>query len=321
MIQRVLARVTDGVLCAAMNAIQLRSSHRPATLAEFECYIARCETMTPETFFAAAPPPDSAPDAEGVIRWESAIRTEFPENDRVAMKLLAGPGGPGAPTVIMLHALMSSSSAGYERIGRELNRRGWNVLFVHLPYHYSRTPRGHLNGELAIGPNLQRTGEGLRQAVTDVRQALAWCRARGCREFALWAASYGAWIGALTSFLEPEFRFMNLMVPIANANHTMWKSAASITLRRRLASSGITPELVARHNHLTSPLHGVPRTAPDRIYLVGGRHDRLASGQDIARMSDAWGGARLLWVNQGHFGYRAEKESFAALDRAGMLDA
>ena len=93
----------------------------------------------------------------------------------------------------MLHALMSASHVGYRRWAADFNARGWNACFIHLPYHYSRTPRGYFNGELAITADLVRTAEGLRQGVSELRQLMAWLRGLGCEEFGLWASSYGGW--------------------------------------------------------------------------------------------------------------------------------
>jgi len=86
---------------------------------------------------------------------------------------------PGAPTVLMLHALASTSDKGYRVWAGRFNAAGWNACFVHLPYHYSRVPPGCQNGELAITPDLVRTGQGLRQGVTEMRQLMAWLRGRG----------------------------------------------------------------------------------------------------------------------------------------------
>ena len=58
---------------------------------------------------------------------------------------------------------------GYQRIAHRFNENGWNAIFPHLPFHYSRVPRGHFNGALALTANLPRNGETLRQAVKEMR--------------------------------------------------------------------------------------------------------------------------------------------------------
>jgi hypothetical protein len=104
---------------------------------------------------------------------------------------------------------------------------GWNVCFVHLPYHYSRVPRGYWNGELAITSDLIRNAEALRQGVSELRQLMQALREHGCREFAVLATSYGAWIGALLATTESDFRFVALMAPIVNLDHAIWAISAA----------------------------------------------------------------------------------------------
>src|SRR6476620_5638265 len=65
----------------------------------------------------------------------------------------------------------------------------------HLPYHYSRFPRGHWNGELAITADLIRNAEGLRQAVIELRQLMATLRERGREEIGVLGTKKGGWIG------------------------------------------------------------------------------------------------------------------------------
>ena len=140
--------------------------------------------------------------------------------------------GPTAPTLLILHALLSATHIGYRRLAGHFNALGWNACFVHLPYHYSRVPRGYWNGELAITPDLIRNAEGLRQGVIEVRQLISALRGRGSRDFGILGTSYGAWIGALLACVESELRFVALMAPIVNVEHASWESPASIFMRR-----------------------------------------------------------------------------------------
>src|SRR5437763_16274992 len=148
---------------------------------------------------------------------------------------------------------MSTSRTGHHRCARQFNELGWNACFVHLPYHYSRAPRGYWNGELAITADLIRNAEGLRQVVIEVRQLIAALRDRGCHEFGVLGTSYGGWIGALLAMVEQDFRFVALMAPIVNVEHAIWKGPGTRVMRRELRRAKIEPSLVARHFHLSSP--------------------------------------------------------------------
>ena len=219
----------------------------------------------------------------------------------------------------MFHALMSASHIGYRRYAARFNTLGWNACFVHLPYHYSRVPRGYWNGELAITADLIRNAEGLRQGVIEARQLMATLRERGCEEFGVLGTSYGGWIGALLAMVERDFRFVALMAPIVNVEHAIWGSPAARFMRRELHRTNIEPSLVARHFHLSSPLHTQPLCDPACVLFVTGEFDSIAPPGEIEAIQQKWRGSELLRVQQGHFGHRMMPETIARLKQRGDL--
>ena len=169
-----------------------------------------------------------------------------PRNDRPRVRVQWGARGTSGPTVLLLHALMSANDFGYLKVSRWFNERGWNTVFPHLPFHYSRTPRGYFNGELAITANLIRNGETIRQGVIELRQLMAMLREGGCKEFGILGTSFGGWNGALLSFLETDFRFVALIQPIVNIEHAIWQIPGSFftkvpALKRSSARRKRTP--------------------------------------------------------------------------------
>jgi hypothetical protein len=158
-----------------------------------ERYVGKCEKITAQDFYAT--PSDGEIAAEiadaGVssITWRSPVDTEFSQNNTARAEFFPCAAGWSAPTVLMLHALMSATAIGYRRWATRFNQLGWNACFVHLPYHYSRVPRGYWNGELAITPDLIRNAEGLRQGVVELRQFMVALRRHGCREFGIFGTS------------------------------------------------------------------------------------------------------------------------------------
>ena len=333
-LRRASAKTVDSLLCASINWLHRRHPLNGHSRAEMERYLRACEQLSPQEYYvipqangsndASDPKPtvnDVGDSRMATMSWRSPIETAFATNNtaRVDFFRTDARTWTGAPTVFLLHSLMSSSPTGYYRWAEKFNELGWNACFVHLPYHFSRVPTGYWNGELAITPDLVRNAEGLRQGVIELRQIMESLREHGCREFGVLATSYGGWIGALLTLVESNFRFVALMSPIVNVEQAIWQSPAARRIRRELLQANIERALVARHFHLSSPLHGRPVCDPTRILFVAGQFDSIAPPAEIEAIHQTWRGSELLRVRQGHFGYRMMPETIAHLKQRGDL--
>jgi len=307
-------------MCASMNLVQLRHRLHARSRDEMERYVTECEKLTAHDFYAV--PRNGGPANEigndATLTWHSPISTKFPANNIARADFFRCTRGWSAPTVLMLHSLMSATHIGYRRWAVHFNGLGWNACFMHLPYHYSRVPRGYWNGELAITADLIRNAEGLRQGVIEVRQLIAALRKRGCNDFGVLGTSYGGWIGALLAMVERDLRFVALMAPIVNVEHAIWENPGARFMRRELRRANIEPSLVARHFHLSSPMHNQPLCNGDRVLFVAGEFDSIARPADLETIQQKWRGSELLRVRQGHFGYRMLRETITRLKERGL---
>src|SRR6058998_2679722 len=248
-LQRLASGTIDSFICGSLNLLHTRHRLNPDKSGrEMERYVAECERLTPQEYYAAPYEPNLAKtlvNGHATMAWNSPIRTHFAANNIAHAEFFQSRGGGiCAPTVLLLHALMSTSRAGHRRCAERFNELGWNACFLHLPYHFSRVPRGYWNGELAITCDLIRNAEGLRQGVIELRQLMSVLRKRGCRDFGVLATSYGGWIGALLAMVESDFRFVALMSPIVNVEHAIWQSPAARRIRRELVGANVEPSLV-----------------------------------------------------------------------------
>ena len=92
-----------------------------------------------------------------------------------------------------------------------------------------------------------------------------------------------------------------------------------IRIRRELHRAKIETSLIARHFHLSSPLHCQPACNPARVLFVTGEFDSIAPTRQIHEIQQKWCGSELLRVRQGHFGYRMLRETVARLNERGDL--
>jgi pimeloyl-ACP methyl ester carboxylesterase len=313
----------DGIMCAMMNTLQWRLRHHAIDRSHLEEYLDQCASLDRESYYALPIQGRGGEDAfwrrEGnSLSWSSPLQGIHPENNVACAQLyetsdsMADDSGE-TPTIILLHALMSVNDYGYRRIATHFNKRGWNVLFPHLPYHYSRRLPGYPNGAFTITANLVRNAETLRQSVIELRQLIGWARRRGSQRIALLGTSYGAWVAALTLSLEMT-DFTVLLQPVANIRHITFESPASAMMAGLLKKNGIEPHSIARHFHLVEPLRLTPMTPAGRIRVIGGKHDRISPSEHLLTLCKAWGGVRYVEVPQGHFGYHAMNRALKEAD-------
>jgi 1-acyl-sn-glycerol-3-phosphate acyltransferase len=319
---RFAASGLDAFLCASINFLHTRHRLNGHSRAEMERYVEECEQLSAQQYYASSHDDNLAQALENgraTLAWRSPVETQFSANNIARADFFPSKRGRSAPTVLILHALMSASSNGYRRCAERFNELGWNACFIHLPYHYSRVPRGYWNGELAITCDLIRNAEGLRQGVMELRQLMSTLRERGSGEFGVLATSYGGWIGALLAMVERDLRFAALMAPIVNIEHAIWESPAARSIRRELRGANIEPSLVARHFHLSSPIHNLPLCDSARVLFVAGEFDSIAPLEQLETIQQKWRGSELLRVRQGHFGYSMLRETIARLKERGDL--
>ncbi len=308
-----MAAGLDAVMCALINGAQWKLRNHVCTPEELDTYLSACEPVSRDLFYQIQETPDLV-RVGSHLEWRSPVESAFEENQTARARIFLTAQGYRAPTVIFLHALMSAHDVGYCRIAAQLNRRGWNAVLMHLPYHYSRVPRGYFNGVLALTSNLLQNAETLRQAVTEVRQLMEFLRANGCPDFGMIGTSYGGWVGALVSFLEKEFRFVTLLQPIADVEHAIWESPAASMIRKTLRAARIQPGVSRRHAHLTSPLDGRPACEGKRVLVIGGSYDTIAPPSVLRRLATVWPESQFALVEQGHFGYAAMREAIRRIE-------
>ena len=323
-LRRASAKTVDSLLCASLNLLHTRHRLNGHSREEMERYVVGCEQLAPQEYYAMPRGGHFSSDLRtslarvfrnggAKVAWRSPISTPFAANNIAHAEFFLCAQGATAPTVFLLHSLMSTSPVGYRRCAQRFNELGWSACLLHLPYHFSRVPRGYWNGELAITCDLVRNAEGLRQGVIELRQLIAGLRAHGCRDFGVLATSYGGWIGALLATVESDLRVVALMGPIVNIEHAIWASPAARLIRRELYRANIERSLVSRHFHLSSPLHCQPVCDPGRVLFVTGEFDSIAPSEEIEAIHQKWRGSELLSVRQGHFGYRMMRETIARL--------
>src|SRR5262249_40152423 len=122
---RLAASGIDGFLCASINFLHTRHRLNERSRDEMERYVEGCERFTADQYYASAHDHDLAEalgNGHATITWRSPIETEFPANNIARVDVFRSERGRRAPTLFILHALMSASRVGYRRCAQGFNR-------------------------------------------------------------------------------------------------------------------------------------------------------------------------------------------------------
>lgn len=308
MIKQLKYQGMDTLLCLMMNGIQWKLRHHVTTQELIEAYLQTSSTLDRTQFFEVGPMEELL-FSQNFITWKSPSSSIHLENNYAhALFFPSTKKGDFSKTIIILHALMSTGSQGYQKIAARLNGEGWNVLFPYLPFHYSRTPHGYLSGSLAVTANIVRNGETIQQSVKEARQLVQWARNNGSEQVALLGTSYGGWVAGLLLSVEPiEAAF--LVQPVVNTAHATFRSPIAFIIGQLLKRQGITEDHLDRHAHLTSPLHAKPFSSSLSIAIIGGTYDKISPPRYLRKLSEQWNGSTYHEVPQGHFGFLAMEKA------------
>jgi hypothetical protein len=305
------ATTVDLISFGFVNLLQARHPLPPDFRARWDRFAAEWAGRPVEDFYTV-PPELPAPELpeRGRLQFPSPYPGEHEINNRATFDFFPCAQGWTAPTMLLAHGLMSVSDFGYRLWARRLNARGWNAVFVHLPYHYARRLPWHFHGELCVGGNLLRTAAGIRQSVVECRMVLQQLHRRGGRLFGGWGTSYGGWMMALLGCFEPLLQRLILVEPILNVDNAIWKNPSSVALRAALRGVGLSAEDTAGSMRLVCPGKLQPRLRGEHILMLAGRYDRVAPPEEIEELSRNWAGSHYACFPQGHVGYTLMPESF-----------
>jgi hypothetical protein len=132
--------------------------------------------------------PRRTPDVGEFLRFTSAVRTPFPENDLANARWFPAKGRRAVVVLPQWNADAESHNA----LCRIFNFLGIAVLRLSMPYHDVRKPPELERADYAVSSNIGRTIDAARQAITDIRSCLDWLESQGYTELGIMGTSLGS---------------------------------------------------------------------------------------------------------------------------------
>jgi pimeloyl-ACP methyl ester carboxylesterase len=224
----------------------------------------------------------------------------------------------GKPMAILVNGF-SSGHHLMERVAwpmREFFRQGINVSLFALPFH---GPRGHAFPPEWPQQDTAFTIEGFRQAIWDLQVAIRAMREAGASEVGVVGMSLGGYTASLLATVTSDVDFVLSYIPIASVPDVMNDNdlvPGSGDIQRTLYE-GYREQLVP-----ITPVCRMPRVEPERVSIISGEFDRLATVKHGQRLADHFG-TELVKFPGGHIvqnrraqAFRTSLEGFQA---AGVL--
>jgi hypothetical protein len=156
---------------------------------------------------------------EPFLRFTSAVRTPYPENDTANARWYESAGERGGgieekgkgkgdkPRQAMIVMPQWNADAFSHNVLCEMfNKFGISCLRMSKPYHDVRRPAGLERSDYAVSANLGRTIAACRQAVVDVRSCVDWLESQGYEQIGVLGTSLGSAYAFIAAAMDPRIR-------------------------------------------------------------------------------------------------------------------
>jgi len=175
-----------------------------------------------------------------VLTWQSAIRTSSAENN-TAVAAYFPHENKRAAVVILPH--WNAKAGTYFDLTGYFNKVGLSALRLTLPYHEDRMPPELERADHLVAPNVGRSLQSIRQAVSDTRAAVSWLKHEGYEKVGIVGTSIGSCV-AFLAFVH------DLAIDAAVFNHVsgymadvVWQGLSTYHVRQSFGDNITLDEL------------------------------------------------------------------------------
>lgn len=178
---------------------------------------------------------------------------------------------------------------------------GLNVVIPVAPLHGPRRS-GRISGSEFMTYRVVDLVNGFAQGIWDVRRILGWIRASGAGAVGLYGASMGAHVGAMLAGIDPGLACVIAGFPTVDLA-ALFIEHGTPSLRALAESHGLLgPQAQAVHR-LVTPLALPPVVPAERLFVMAGLADRMATPAQAHALWEHWGRPRIAWMNTNHVAF------------------
>jgi hypothetical protein len=212
------------------------------------------------------------------LRFTSAVRTPYPENDLVNARWYAAPKEKIAnkpKQAIIVMPQWNADAFSHNVLCSLFNRFGISALRLSKPYHDIRRPAELERSDYAVSSNIGRTISACRQAVVDIRCCLDWLESQGYEQFGILGTSLGSCYAFIASAHDERLRVNAFNHASTSFGDVVWTGQSTRHIRQAFEDAGLTQNSLRAAWSSISPVSYMRRFAahPKKVLVVHARYD------------------------------------------------
>jgi hypothetical protein len=191
------------------------------------------------------------------LRFTSAVRTPYPENDAVNARWYEEPVSKDAhrPKQAMIVMPQWNADAFSHNVLCEMfNKFGIAALRLSKPYHDVRRPAELERSDYAVSANVGRTIAACRQAVTDIRCCIDWLQSQGYEQIGVLGTSLGSAYTFIAAAMDPRIRVCAFNHASTQFGDVVWTGQSTRHVKSAFEHAGLTQDQVREMFAGVSPM-------------------------------------------------------------------
>src|SRR6185312_5327113 len=212
------------------------------------------------------------------LRFTSAVRTRYPENDVVNARWYPAPpekqiGKPKQAIIVMPQ--WNADAFSHNALCTLFNRFGISALRLSKPYHDIRRPAELERSDYAVSSNIGRTLAACRQAVVDIRCCVDWLATQGYEQFGILGTSLGSCYAFIASAHDPRIAVNAFNHASMAFGDVVWTGQSTRHIRAAFEQAGLTQDQLYRLWLGISPVSYMEKFAAHskKVLVVHARYD------------------------------------------------
>jgi hypothetical protein len=183
---------------------------------------------------------------EPFLRFTSAARTPYPENDAVNARWYEAKlkDGRKPKQAMIVMPQWNADAFSHNALCEMFNRFGISCLRLSKPYHDVRRPAELERSDYAVSANVGRTIAACRQAVVDIRSCVDWLAGQGYEQFGVLGTSLGSAYGFIAAAMDSRIRVCAFNHASTQFGDVVWTGQSTRHVKAAFEHAGLTQDEV-----------------------------------------------------------------------------